>query len=111
MLMWDRRKPNKPATRIGEKHLRVSGVLDIMPSGTAVVDRNDLKKPESQQFRGKTSNAFDIISAVFIKRNLVSVSDVESPRCPVTTVAWHPQHRSSIALGEAHVCSIRVADY
>ncbi|TWW62127.1 methylosome protein 50 isoform X1 [Takifugu flavidus] len=42
VLMWDRRKPDKPATCL----------------------------------------------------------DVESPRCPATAVAWHPHHRSTIALGD-----------
>lgn len=34
------------------------------------------------------------------------MSAVESPSCPVTTLAWHPHHRSTIALGKACACGI-----
>lgn len=44
VLMWDRRKPNKPATRIGEEGVPASPVFDIAASGSATVDRNKLKK-------------------------------------------------------------------
>ena len=32
----------------------------------------------------------------------VFVSDVGTLSCSPTTVAWHPHHRSTIAIGKAH---------
>lgn len=102
--MWDRRKPNKPATRIGEEGVPASRVLDTAASGSAAVDINLL------HFHFLHVNLNSLAKWVHLRSSLnlvlVYVSVVESPRCPVTTLAWHPHHRRTIALGKAWACSI-----
>lgn len=100
--MWDRRKPNKPATGIGEE-----GVLAIL-SAPNLISRTTVESQPPGNISDPlgVSGPLHSFICVLWPLNAVSASVVESPGCPVTALAWHPNHRSTVALGKACACRV-----